>query len=371
MARERAVSKAVSARHRSSQRACAICVSATPKRWYGLLRRITFARAVRGSNTIEGYDVALDDTIAAAEGEEPIDPKTEAWAAVTGYQSAMTYVLQLADDPHFRYSADLLRSLHFMMLQYKLSKNPGRWRRGPIFVRDDEKDEVVYEAPAADLVPELVDELVQYLNGGQEDPGIIKAAMAHLNLVMIHPFADGNGRMARCLQTLVLARGGVLAPPFASIEEYLGRNTRAYYDVLAEVGSGSWHPARNARPWIRFCLTAHFRQATTLLLRTRELQRLWDALDDEIAKSHLPERTILALADAAIGLRVRNATYRPIAEINDNLASRDLKSLVQHGLLLPKGEKRGRFYVASEALKTIRAATRETRKVEDPFEEPS
>ena len=346
-------------------------VSATPKRWYGLLRRITFARAVRGSNTIEGYDVALDDTIAAAEGEEPIDPKTEAWAAVTGYQSAMTYVLQLADDPHFSYSADLMRSLHFMMLQYKLSKNPGRWRRGPIFVRDDEKDEVVYEAPAADLVPELVDELVQYLNGGQEDPGIIKAAMAHLNLVMIHPFADGNGRMARCLQTLVLARGGVLAPPFASIEEYLGRNTRAYYDVLAEVGSGSWHPARNARPWIRFCLTAHFRQATTLLLRTRELQRLWDALDDEIAKSHLPERTILALADAAIGLRVRNATYRPIAEINDNLASRDLKSLVQHGLLLPKGEKRGRFYVASEALKTIRAATRETRKVEDPFEEPS
>lgn len=346
-------------------------VGTSPKRWYGLLRRITFARAVRGSNSIEGYDVSLDDAIAAAEGEEPLDAKTEAWAAVTGYQSAMTYVLQLADDPHFSYSPDLLRSLHFMMLQYKLAKNPGRWRLRPIFVRDDERDEVVYEGPPADLVPGLVGELLADLNAGSEAPRIVQAAMAHLNLVMIHPFSDGNGRMARCLQTLVLARGGVLAPQFSSIEEYLGRNTRAYYDVLADVGAGSWHPERDARPWIRFNLTAHFRQATTLLHRTRDLQRLWDALEEEAAKRGLPERSLLALSDAALGLRVRNATYRPMAEISDNLASRDLKTLVEQGLLVPEGEKRGRYYVASAALQAIRSRTREATRVEDPFEDGS
>ena len=344
-------------------------VSDSPKRWYGLLRRITFARAVQGSNTIEGYDVALDDAIAAAEGEEPLDPKTEAWAAVAGYQSAMTYVLQLAGDAHFSYSADLLRGLHFMMLQYKLAKKPGRWRVGPIFVQDDERAEVVYEGPPAESIPELMDELLRSLNGNLEMPGIVKGAMAHLNLVMIHPFADGNGRMARCLQTLVLARSGILAAPFSSIEEYLGRNTRAYYDVLAAVGGGSWHPERDARPWIRFCLTAHYRQATTLLLRTKEMQRLWDALEEEVGRRKLPERTVLALVDAAIGLRVRNATYRPVAEIHDNLASRDFKSLVAEGLLVPEGERRGRFYVASELLKAIRARTHEARRVEDPFVE--
>ena len=344
-------------------------VSVTSKRWQGLLRRITFARAVRGSNSIEGYDVALDDAIAAAEGEEPLDPKTEAWAAVTGYQSAMTYVLQLADDPHFGYSADLVRGLHFMMMQYKLTKNPGRWRPGPIFVRDDEREEVVYEGPDAELVPGLVQELLDFLNRPPQDmPVVVKAAMAHLNLVMIHPFSDGNGRMARCLQTLVLARGGVLASPFSSIEEYLGRNTLAYYDVLAEVGGGSWHPERDARPWIRFCLTAHYRQATTLLLRSKELARLWDTLEHEAIRRGLPERTVLALAEAAAGLRIRNATYRPIAEISDQVASRDLKSLVEHGLLVAKGERRGRYYVASEVLQAIHAKTREPRKVEDPFE---
>ena len=79
---------------------------------------------------------------------------------------------------------------------------------------------------------------------------MIRAAMAHLNLVMIHPFRDGNGRMARCLQTLVLAREGILSPEFSSIEEYLGRNTQAYYDVLADAGAGHWQPERDARPWV-------------------------------------------------------------------------------------------------------------------------
>ncbi len=343
-------------------------VLSTPRRWYGLLRRTTFARAVQGSNSIEGYDVALDDAIAAAEGEEPLDPKTEAWAAVQGYQVAMTYVLQLAGDPHFSYSADLLRGLHFMMLHYKLTKNPGRWRPGSIFVHDDERSELVYEGPDAERVPELMGELLLSLNEAPAtESEVIKAAMAHLNLVMIHPFSDGNGRMARCLQTLVLARGGILAAPFSSIEEYLGRNTRAYYDVLAAVGAGRWNPQRDTRLWIRFCLTAHFRQATTLLLRTRGLQRLWDALEELIAARKLPDRSIYALADAANGLRVRNATYRPIAEVSENLASRDLKTLVDQGLLVTAGEKRGRYYLASDVLKAIRLKTREPKKDVDPF----
>jgi len=345
-------------------------VSQAPRRWYGSLRRVTFARAVRGSNSIEGYTVEVDDAIAAAEGEEPLAAARAAWAAVRGYQTAMTYVLQLADDPHFSYSADLLRALHFMMMQHKLDKHPGRWRARPIFVRDDERDEVVYEGPDAGVVPDLMDELVSSLSSrAGEVSSIVRAAMAHLNLVMIHPFSDGNGRMARCLQTLVLAREGTLAAPFSSIEEYLGRNTRAYYDVLAAVGQGAWHPERDAHPWIRFCLTAHYRQAATLLLRSEEIRRLWDELEIETRKRGLPERTLLALSDAAQGLRVRNATYRPIANVSENLASRDLKSLVEQDLLVAQGERRGRFYLASELLLALRARTRETHRIEDPFED--
>jgi Fic family protein len=173
--------------------------------------------------------------------------------------------------------------------------------------------------------------------------------------------------MARCLQSLVLARTGTLAPPFSSIEEYLGHNTRAYYDVLAEVGGGAWHPERDARPWIRFCLTAHHQQASTLLRRTRELGRLWELLEGEADKRGLSERMLLALADAATGLRVRNATYRSAAEVSENTAGRDLKVLVDQGLLVAEGEKRGRFYTGSDILRELRAKVHETEKIEGPF----
>jgi len=342
-------------------------VSSTPGRWYGLLRRSTFARAIRGSNSIEGYNVSVDDAIAAAEGEEPLEADAIVWQEITGYRTAMTYVLQLAGDPHFRYSTDLVRSLHFMLLQHSLRKHPGRWRPGPIVVHDQERDTIVYEAPGAETVPALMDELMVSLNLTDGLPDLVRAAMAHLNLVMIHPFADGNGRMARCLQSLVLARTGVLAPPFSSIEEYLGHNTRAYYDVLAEVGGGSWHPERDTRSWIRFCLTAHYQQAGTLLRRTRELGRLWELLETEAGKRGLPERMILALADAAVGHRVRNATYRSAAEVSENTAGRDLKVLVDQELLVAEGEKRGRFYTGSAILRALRERVREDGKMEDPF----
>ena len=104
--------------------------TAERRRWTGLLRRVLFARNIRGSNSIEGYEVSLDDalSIALMEDEETLDAEQETKAAVIGYRNAMTYILQIADDPHFSYSEGLIKSLHFMMLHYALDKSPGRWR---------------------------------------------------------------------------------------------------------------------------------------------------------------------------------------------------------------------------------------------------
>jgi Fic family protein len=343
-----------------------------PSRWPGVLRRNTFARAIQGSNSIEGYLVTVEDAIAAVQEEPPLTAQEESWAAVTGYRNAMTYVLQLAQDPNFSINEGFLRSFHFMMLQHDLSKHPGNWRPGPIYVRDEEKGETVYEGPSAKLVPGLVNELVLYLKSPTDDGHLlIKGAIAHLNLTMIHPFSDGNGRMARCLQTLVMACGSIVDPTFSSIEEYLGRNTRAYYDVLAEVGKGEWNPQNDTRPWIRFNLTAHYRQAATALRRTRMIAKLWEALEKEVKSFGLPDRIIYALSDAAVGYRVRSIHYRHLAEVSQVIASRDLRAAVQHGLLTAAGERRGRVYVASDRIRNIAKEIRseEPGRIPDPFKE--
>lgn len=151
----------------------------------------------------------------------------------------MTYVVALAGDQHFEYTPGLIRSLHFMMAEHDLDAGPGLWRPGAIWIRNDATDQIVYEAPDSDLVPDLVDELVEQLSSARGVHPMIRAAMAHLNLVMIHPFRDGNGRMARCIQTLVLTRDGIVVPEFCSVEEYLGANTEGYYGVLGQVGQRS------------------------------------------------------------------------------------------------------------------------------------
>lgn len=348
-----------------------------PRRWTGSLRRVQFARAVQGSNSIEGYKAQLDDAMAIEMGAEVLDASEETALAIKGYRDAMTYVLQLAEEPSFRFEGQLIKSLHFMMTSYDLRNRPGRWRAGSVYVRNDETGDVVYEGADVDTVDRLMDELVCRLEADEDIPVVVKAAMAHLNLVLIHPFRDGNGRMARCLQTLVLAREGVVSPVFSSIEEYLGRNTRSYYDILAEVGAGSWQPSNDTRPWIRYILTAHLRQAGTVLRRTKEAEAIYVELDRLAARYGLPERTLEALFDAAVGLRVRRAVYRAILQgqsddpISEPTATRDLQTLTNHGLLIPHGERRGRYYTAGKEVSEIRrhvVARRNPRDNSDPFD---
>jgi len=265
-------------------------IDESPRRWSGGLRRMLEARAIQGSNTIEGYDASLDDVLAVMDGEPALDADTATRLALQGYQEAMTYALQSSQDDAPYLDEGLLKALHFMMLKHDLSKIPGRWRPGSIYVYDEENGRQVYEGPPAEDVSALIQEMIAELDSELDVPVLVRGAMAHLNLVMIHPFKDGNGRMARCLQTYVLAREKIMAPVFSSIEEYLGAkaNTRSYYDVLAEVGRGSWHPENDARPWVRFCLTAQFRQAQTVLRRIERAERLWLAIAELAEKRRIP-----------------------------------------------------------------------------------
>jgi Fic family protein len=338
-----------------------------PRRWTGGLRRHSIAQAIRGSNSIEGYVVDVDDAAAAIDDEEPLSAGQQTFAEIRGYRQALGYVLAMAGDEHFALDASTIRSMHFMLLGHDLSKSPGSYRTGPIFVHDEAKDEVVYAGPEAGEVPSLVDQFVECPGLTDDDP-LVAGAMAHLNLVMIHPFRDGNGRLARALQTLVLARRGVAEPEFASIEEWLGANTADYYRVLAHTGAGAWHPERDAALWVTFNLRAHHMQAQTLQSRYEQAMAMWEAIDQLRSRLNFPERMDLALYEAALGYRIRRSTYIKRAEVEDRTASRDLKAFVQHGLLTAVGETRGRHYVAGPGLEPVLEARRKARtRVTDPY----
>lgn len=338
-----------------------------PRRWSGGLRRTAQARAIQGSNSIEGYTVSEQDAAAAVEDEPPLTADERTWAEILGYRRVLTYVVNVAVEPGFSIDESAIRSMHFMLLEHELAKSPGRYRTGPIYVHDDNSGRNVYEGPEADAVPQLMRVLVDTL-ADHSGEAMVRAAMAHLNLVMVHPFRDGNGRMARALQTMVLAQDQVLEPTFSSIEEWLGHNTNDYYAVLAATGGGSWHPERDARLWVQFNLRAHHMQAQTLQRRFMEAERQWALIDSLVTDHGLPDRASEALFDALLGLRVTRPAYVKRTEVEDRTASRDLGRLVELDLLQPHGQTRARYYTAGEPLREqILALRRQREPLRDPY----
>jgi hypothetical protein len=143
------------------------------------------------------------------------------------------------------------------------------------------------------------------------------------------------------------------------------------------VGEGRWNPQNDARPWLRYCLRAHYYQARTQLRRVQETERLYEACAEIATRNGLPERTTGALAEVAYGLRLTHSTYKMIMEmtagetVSGITASRDLKSLVDAQLVQPVGRTRGRYYVAEPILLAERKriqASRAPRETSDPFE---
>lgn len=324
-----------------------------PRRWLGQLRRSLTANAVRGSTTIEGYSISASNADALVAGEDmpdAVDAETE--AAVTGYRDALTYVQESTAFEAFEYHHMLLSTLHFMMTKYRLDHWPGRYRPGGAWISGGHNRPPVYTAPEANEVLALMSELLDWLNTGDLDaPAYVRAAMAHLNLVSIHPWRDGNGRMARCLHTMVLARDSVLAPEFSSIEEWIGlgeENTLRYYHALASTGR-TYDPTANTSAWLKFCLQAHHLQAQHVQLLATAWSRLWMDMA-EVADAHtLPERMTTALYAAAVG-NLRRTVYQKDENISRDSAIRDLRLLTQLRLIQPSGSGRSRYYIAGEAI---------------------
>ena len=275
----------------------------------------------------------------------------ETQQAVIGYRDAMTYVQQTPMMSFFDYSETLLSALHFMITKYQPAKWPGRYRTGGIYVTSADQFEPAYTGPEAELVPGLMTELIEWLREGDVDaPAYARAAMAHLNLVGVHPWRDGNGRTARALHTLVLARTGELAPEFSSIEEWLGEqiNTVQYYEALRSTQNGSFQPERDTHSWLRFVFTSHHRQAQRVKRRYEWTVRLWQDLAALAEEQGLPERVVSALYAAAVG-EVRRTTYQQDEGLSRDQAIRDIQALTRAGLLTPRGNATTRVYVLDGA----------------------
>ena len=197
-----------------------------------------------------------------------------------------------------------------------------------------------------------MDEVVDWLEHGDLSAHVVvRAAMAHLHVVSVHPFRDGNGRISRIIQSLVLAREGLPSPEFSSIEEYLGHNTQQYYTVLQQVQGRRYQPRRDAAPWVRFCVMAHLAQARRRLEQIALAGARWASLEELAESRGWPGRIVIALEKSFFDGAER-AAYASEADISLPTASSDLRRLVDTGFVVQRGRTRSTRYLASESLRS-------------------
>jgi len=202
------------------------------------LRRINRIRTIRGSLAIEGNTLSEEQVTAVLNGKPVVAPPREI-QEVRNASAVYDRIEQWQPDSE----ADLLAAHRHLM--QGLIDEAGTYRRGGVGVVAG--DQVLHMAPPAHRVPALMDDLLRWLAASEAHP-LITSSVFHYEFEFIHPFADGNGRMGRLWQTVILSRWN---PAFADIpvESLVHAHQAEYYRALEE----STHVADSA-PFIEFML---------------------------------------------------------------------------------------------------------------------
>lgn len=202
------------------------------------LHRINRIKTIQGSLAIEGNTLTIDQITAILDGKPviaPINEVQEIRNAIKAYE-----LLETLNPNNIE---DLLKA--HLTMETGLIDDAGHFRSGGVGVASGE--EIIHYAPPAERVPQLMEDLFEWLNGTEEHP-LIKSCIFHYEFEFIHPFSDGNGRTGRLWQTLILANW---RPVFKNlpIENIVYKYRKEYYKAIAVSGGED-----GCTPFIEFIL---------------------------------------------------------------------------------------------------------------------
>ncbi len=232
----------------------------------------------------------------------------------------------------------------------------GAWRddsTGPMQVVSGPvgKESVHFEAPTAARLEGEMQSFLDWFNAKADVDPVLKAGLAHLWFVTIHPFDDGNGRIARAIADMALARSENSPQRFHSMSAQIRQERNAYYDILEETQKGTM----NITPWMEWflhCLGRAIEGAQTILGTVLAKARFWEA----IAGIAINERQRLVLNGLLDGFEGKLSTtkYAKLAKCSQDTALRDILFLVEHGILVrnPEGG-RSTSYALAKVLNAV------------------
>ncbi|MCK8060267.1 MULTISPECIES: Fic family protein [unclassified Fusibacter] len=240
------------------------------------LRRDNRIRTIHASLAIENNSLSLDQVTSIINGKRIIGPGQDIKEVMNAFEA---YELLLDFDP---YDMTSMLKAHKILMN-ELTKESGKFRSGGVGIFAGEK--LVHMAPPASLVPEQVSDLIDWVKDTEVHP-LIKSCVFHYEFEFIHPFADGNGRMGRMWQTLILYRWKKIFG-WLPVESLIKERQQEYYDVLGECDK-----AADSGEFIEFMLEAILDTLTEISLTeqvgeqvTEQVKKLLDVIGSESLSS--------------------------------------------------------------------------------------
>lgn len=322
-------------------------------RYRDWFRHRAWIRTIHGTTRIEGN--SLSDREVEEVLERQPATRTKDALEVVATRAALAFVDELAGDPDLKVDERVIREIHRRVLDdIDPMLRPGEFRTGENRVGDADGN-IIFSTALSGDVPDLMHRLGQWLRvGARQEHPVVAAALAHLELVAIHPFYDGNGRTARALSRLLLVQHGFALDGLVSLDAYLDLQRREYFAAIRASLGTSYSRRYDATPFVSYYLTAIGGAAEHVLSRVKGTTELLRVLRDAVARGELMPQLTDGLVYAWINGSIRPSDYREITGRTRPSTTRDLAQAVRAGYLSVSGETRSRRYSAGPKLQAVR-----------------
>ena len=208
------------------------------------------------------------------------------------------------------------------------------WRQGeePMLVVSGAmgKEKVHYEAPPSETVPKNMEQFLQWLNGDSSKNNLLKAAIAHLWFVAVHPFDDGNGRLARTITDMLIARLNGAKSMYYSVSAELMKNRKDYYSLLERVTCGELDITEWI-VWFLQCVDAAVSVSEAKLENVLKKTAFWDRNAD-LPCNERQRKILNRLFDGFEG-PLTSSKWAKICKCSPDTALRDITDLIDKGIL--------------------------------------
>lgn len=193
-------------------------------------------RTVHYGTHIEGNELNLSQAERVLAGESVVARDRDIWEVIN-YRKVTNYISEVQNS-NYEITEEVIKKIHKITVHRIMpEQESGEYRKKQVILKNSRTGEVSFKPPLAVAVPYQIKDLLSFINSNSNKDihPVLKSGIVHYELVRIHPFLDGNGRVARALSTLILFLEGYDIRKFFSLEEYFDKDAGSYYEALQSV----------------------------------------------------------------------------------------------------------------------------------------